>query len=191
MGTFVNFAAVGAFWIGLEPPSGASRRPSGHPPPPLRVSCSGGPLRRSRQGHRRPSPSDDREGTHLSPCATCSYPNIGNPYESLPGGIHHRCERELDISRRGPVFPHLSPTSDPPEMLPSTLSQRVPEVLEAERQPPHLPRHVDSSNHQLPRMPAASGTSNGFEKWDFRAPNGLILHGWPSPTHRAGATTSR
>ena len=48
-------------------------------------------------------------------------------------------------------------------MLPATSRQEMPQVLEADEQPPRIPRHADFSNPQSRRMPAASGTSNGFE----------------------------
>ena len=80
-------------------------------------------------------------------------------------------------------------------MLPATSRQEMPQVLEAERQPPQIPRHADFSNPQSRRMPAASGTSNGFESGvsrrqmaSFGAPGGThplkssvtTRAGWPS-----------
>ena len=73
-------------------------------------------------------------------------------------------------------------------MLPATSRQEMPQVLEADRQPPQIPRHADFSNPQSRRMPAASGTSNG-SSGVRRCPG--AMEPWPRSScavHGAGLT---
>ncbi len=102
----------------FEPPSAAPGDPSRRPLPTLPVSCSGGPLRRSRRDHRRPPPPGDSErDPPLTVCEMFLPEHRRSFRDSSWGNVASMGTGNRQFSWRAGFHPpvtHLRPTGNAP-----------------------------------------------------------------------------